>query len=43
MAIFRDFFTTVSKVFILVGGLGTGLSFYGGLDTFLIFPNSLSS
>ena len=28
-AVLRDFFATGGDVFILVGGLGTGLSFYG--------------
>ena len=26
---FRDFFANADKIFILAGGLGTGLSFYG--------------
>ena len=29
IAVLRDFFATGGEVFILVGGLGTGLSFYG--------------
>ena len=29
VAIFRDFFASIGKIFILAGGLGTGLSFYG--------------
>ena len=39
---FSGFFGTIAAIFILVGGLGTGLSFCG-LDTFLIFPNFLRS
>ena len=29
IAVLRNFFATGGEVFILVGGLGTGLSFYG--------------
>ena len=38
---FSGFFGTIAAIFILVGGLGTGLSFCG-LDTFLIFPKILT-
>ena len=36
----RVFFASIDKIFILAGGLGTGL---WGLGTFLIFPNFLRS
>ena len=29
IAIFRGFFASIGEIFILAGGLGTGLSFYG--------------
>ena len=35
-AIFRDFFASASKIFNLAGGI------LWSLDTFLIFPNSLT-
>ena len=41
--VFREFSASIGKAFILVGGLGAGLSFIlWGMDTFLIFPNFVS-
>ena len=29
ISVFQKFFAAINKIFILEGGLGTGLSFYG--------------
>ena len=29
ISVFKDFFASIRDIFILAGGLGTGLSFYG--------------
>ena len=38
ISVFREFFASINKMFVLAWGLGNGLSF---CDTFLIFPNFL--
>ena len=42
ISIFKEFFASINKIFILAGGLGTGdwAIILCGLDTFLTFPNS---
>ena len=30
IAVFQDFFASLNKILIFAGGMGTGLSFYGG-------------
>ena len=42
--VFQEFAASINKAFILAGGLGAGLSFIlWGMDTFLIFPNFLTT